>query len=138
MKNILVAIDDSEPSLKAVRMAAELAAAMGVKLVLAHSVVPVALPADFYGMASVEFHNQAVKEGEALLARVAEQLAGTPVERRLLRGPAAETIAETAEGPDIGLVVVGSRGRGAVARVLLGSVADRLVHICRKPVLVVH
>jgi len=35
-------------------------------------------------------------------------------------------------------VVVGSRGRGAVTRVLLGSVADRLVHICKIPVLVVH
>ena len=33
--------------------------------------------------------------------------------------------------------VVGHRGRNAVARALLGSVADRLVQICPKPVLVV-
>jgi len=38
----------------------------------------------------------------------------------------------------VDLVVVGSRGRAAVARVLLGSVTDRLVHISTKPVLVSH
>lgn len=137
MKKILVAIDDSEPSLKAARMAVELAAATGAKLMLVHSVVPVALPADFYGVASVEFERQASKEGEDLLARMAEQLGGGRVERRLLRGPAAEAVAEVAEELGIDMVVVGSRGRGAVARVLLGSVADRLIHISKKPVLVV-
>jgi len=34
--------------------------------------------------------------------------------------------------------VVGSRGRGAVTRVLLGSTSDRLINICEKPVLIVH
>jgi nucleotide-binding universal stress UspA family protein len=35
-------------------------------------------------------------------------------------------------------VVAGSRGQGAVARALLGSVSDRLAHICPKPILIVH
>jgi len=47
-------------------------------------------------------------------------------------------VAEAAAAPDVSLVVVGSRGQGAVARVLLGSVSDRLVHVCPKPILVVH
>jgi nucleotide-binding universal stress UspA family protein len=34
-------------------------------------------------------------------------------------------------------VVVGSTGKGAVQRLLVGSTTDRLVHICRRPVLVV-
>ncbi len=38
---------------------------------------------------------------------------------------------------DADLVVVGSKGRGAVSRMLVGSVTDRLVHISKKPVLVV-
>jgi nucleotide-binding universal stress UspA family protein len=38
----------------------------------------------------------------------------------------------------VDLVVAGSRGQGAVARALLGSVSDRLVHLCPKPILVVH
>jgi len=51
-------------------------------------------------------------------------------------GPPAETLARMASAPDVELVVVGHRGRGAIARVLLGSVADRLVQISPKPVLV--
>jgi nucleotide-binding universal stress UspA family protein len=34
-------------------------------------------------------------------------------------------------------VVIGARGHNPLARVMLGSVADRLVHVCTKPVLVV-
>jgi nucleotide-binding universal stress UspA family protein len=36
------------------------------------------------------------------------------------------------------MIVIGSRGHGAVARMFLGSVSDRLVHISPKAVLVVH
>jgi nucleotide-binding universal stress UspA family protein len=53
-------------------------------------------------------------------------------------GPAAATLAWVAKGRDVDLVVVGHRGRGVLARLLMGSVADRLVQICSKPVLVVH
>ena len=40
--------------------------------------------------------------------------------------------------PDVDLVVAGSRGQGAVARAPLGSVSDRLAHLCPKPILIVH
>ena len=53
-------------------------------------------------------------------------------------GPAAATLSRVAKGGDVDLVVVGHRARGALARLLVGSVADRLVQICPKPVLVVH
>jgi len=55
-----------------------------------------------------------------------------PVDLRPRRWPGMAT------GCDVDLVVVGHRGRGALARLLLGSVADRLVQICPKPVLIVH
>jgi len=41
-----------------------------------------------------------------------------------------------AKGHDVDLVVAGHRSRGALARLVLGSVADRLVQISPKPVLV--
>ena len=42
-----------------------------------------------------------------------------------------------AQSGDVEMVVVGHRGRGAIKRMLLGSVADRLVQICPKPGLIV-
>jgi nucleotide-binding universal stress UspA family protein len=62
--------------------------------------------------------------------------AGVEVDTRVLSGPPAETLAEAAA--EVDLVVAGSRGQGAVARALLGSVSDRLVHLCPKPILIVH
>jgi nucleotide-binding universal stress UspA family protein len=63
---------------------------------------------------------------------------GVQVEPLVLTGSPAESLAEAALASDVGLLVVGSRGRGAVARMLLGSVSDRLVRISKKPVLVSH
>jgi hypothetical protein len=54
-----------------------------------------------------------------------------------LVGAPAEAIADHSRGEEVWAVVVGAKGHSAVGRVLLGSVADRLVHICNRPVLVV-
>jgi nucleotide-binding universal stress UspA family protein len=60
------------------------------------------------------------------------------VETQILSGPAAEVLAEAAKADDVELVTVGSRGRTLVGSILLGGTSHRLVHICKKPVLIVH
>jgi nucleotide-binding universal stress UspA family protein len=62
---------------------------------------------------------------------------GLEPQTELLDGHAVEVLARRASEDDIDILVVGHRGRGAVARTLLGSVADRLVQVCSKPVVVV-
>jgi nucleotide-binding universal stress UspA family protein len=59
------------------------------------------------------------------------------VETELGVGEAASAIHDRSEAPDIQMVVMGSRGQGAVARLLLGSVASQVVHTASKPVVVV-
>jgi nucleotide-binding universal stress UspA family protein len=54
-----------------------------------------------------------------------------------LTGSPAEAIADLALEEHVWGVAIGAKGHGALGRVLLGSTADRLVHICHKPVLVV-
>src|SRR5262249_45829692 len=62
---------------------------------------------------------------------------GVPVDSATLTGPIAPSLADLAGSGGFDLVVVGHRGRGGVRRALLGSVANRLVQISPRPVLVV-
>lgn len=140
MKRILVGVDGSEASLNAARLAADIALRFGAHLTLAFAVPPLLLPPDAYGLTMVDVEQEHRAHGGRLLADALTKLGevGVEVDTQVLTGGAAESLAEAASAPDVGMVVVGSRGRGAVARMLLGSVTSRLVHICSKPVLVAH
>src|SRR5262249_46469761 len=136
MKKILVAMDGSKESFRAAQLGAELAGGVGARLVLAHVIRPAAELAGEHYSPDIQSWDRAQEQEAIEFLGKAEQFAGMRAERLILRGAPAEEIARFAEAPDIELVLVGSRGRGAVARLLLGSVSDRLVHICSKPVLV--
>jgi nucleotide-binding universal stress UspA family protein len=140
MKRILVAIDGSDPSLKAARMAADIALRFGAQLTLVHVVPKLLLPPDVYGLTLAEVEKEHRAYAEKLLQQALSFLAepGVDTTSTILYGSPAESIAEEAAAPDVGMVVVGSRGHGSVARMFLGSVSDRIVHISPKPVLVVH
>jgi len=143
MKKFLVGVDGSDPSMHAIRKAAEYAKAMGAELVLAYALAPPMYLADAWsGPASFEELERAeLKTAESILhnaQRVASE-SGCQAMVKMLRGSPAQVLAEYAAGhQEIELLVVGSRGLGAVANLLLGSVADRVVHLSKKPVLVVH
>lgn len=140
MKRILVAIDGSDPSQKAAQLAAEIALRFGAKLTLVYVVPRLLLPPDVYGLTIAEVEREHRAYAEKLVSDAVVKLnePGIDVDTQVLYGSPAEAIAEAAAAPDVDMVVVGSRGRGAVARVFVGSVSDRLVHISSKPVLVVH
>jgi nucleotide-binding universal stress UspA family protein len=140
MKRILVAVDGSEPSLKAARMAADIALRFGSKLTLVHVVPKLVLPPDVYGLTIAEVEKEHRAYADRILERAVASLEEPSLEigTSVLYGSPAEAIAEEAAAGDVGMLVVGSRGYGAVARMFLGSVSDRVVHISPKPVLVVH
>lgn len=140
MNRILVAVDGSEPSLKAARMAADIALRFGAKLTLVHVVPKLLLPPDVYGLTIAEVEKEHRAYADRLLERAVEAIEepSIAVETSVLYGAPAEAIAEAGAAGDVGMIVIGSRGHGAVARMFLGSVSDRLVHISPKPVLVVH
>lgn len=137
MKKILVAVDGSEPAVHAARMALQLARATGASLTVVYSVPPMLIPGEVPFTVVNDVVKAEVVRGKQLLDEVFKALADPKVSTVELEGAPAERIAELAENEGFDLVVVGSRGRNAVARLFLGSIADRLVHICRKPVLVV-
>jgi len=139
MKPILVAVDGSEPSLKGLKTASELSRATGAPLLLTHVIPPVVHSMPMSADISERLEAGERAHADFVVNRSLAEASGQDVrvDSVILRGGPAEAIADAAESRDCSMVVIGSRGRGGVARVLLGSVADRLVHICKKPVLVV-
>ena len=79
------------------------------------------------------------ERGEQVLEAARETAAGHGVdaETLLLTGKPAKQILETIEGHDIDHVVMGSRGRSGVGRVLFGSVAEAVTRRASVPVTVV-
>jgi len=139
MKTILAAVDGSDPSNRAVRMAANLAVHFGAELTLVNVVEPMLIPPGVSGPLLVQIDEDRHRQAQQLLSDTERKIEepGIIIHRALMDGQAADGIAELATSQAFDLVVVGSRGRGAAKRVLLGSVSDRLAHICERPILIV-
>ena len=139
MKKILVATDGSEPAAEAVAFGVELAAEHEAELIFVHVVPAVDLaPVMGFGLGTAFPHEPSI-EDTALLeeaAAVAEEhgVVSTTV---LLKGDTVDEIAAFADSRDVDLIVVGSRGHGAIANALLGSVSRGILSEAKRPVLVV-
>jgi nucleotide-binding universal stress UspA family protein len=140
MARLLIAVDGSPASLRALEFGASLAARLGTGVVLLHVMPQVVLPVGGDGPDVLsELQSSLQAESSRLLAAMADKARshGVAVETQVGVGYAALVIRERAEAADIQMVVMGSRGQGAVARLLLGSVATEVVHTATKPVVVV-
>ncbi len=76
---------------------------------------------------------------ERLLARMTAQFddARHPIEQVVVHGDPARKIIEVAARTEADLVVLGARGRGALARALLGSVSEAVLYHLRRPLVIV-
>jgi nucleotide-binding universal stress UspA family protein len=140
MKRFLVGVDGSEEARAAAEMAANLAKSVGANLQLVYVVPPNPPPGPGAYMAEWDSRDLVERNYAAALLRDLEircRRDGVDIDTTTGFGPVAETLADMADSGAFDVVVVGHRGRGAVRRALLGSVADRLVQISNRPVLVV-
>jgi nucleotide-binding universal stress UspA family protein len=120
---VIVGIDRSEQAEDALALARVLTRTLGGTLVLAHVVSPTAA-----GWGGPELDRAVGDQGRELLDRVAARIDDVPVERRLLEWPsAAAALHDLADDLDARLLVIGSAHRGAVGRLMLGSVAHGLL-----------
>lgn len=137
MTAVIVGIDGSDTSIEALRFAAAEARLRQVPLKVVHAwMVPVmATPMVGAVPAPEPFERQARDTLERSLTAVGGELEGVEVETVVEIGGAAEVVVEQASMHD--LVVVGSRGRGGFAGLLLGSVSQQVVLHAPCPVVVV-
>ncbi len=143
-QHIVVAVDDSDTARQAIREAVALAKSSGAELTLVHA-VDEALFAHFSHttLANRDAVQAAlISEGKGVLENAAEvaSSAGMAPKTRLLTSEHQSTsdqIAEAVKTLQADLLVVGSHGRHGVQRLLLGSVAERLLHKVSISVLIV-
>jgi nucleotide-binding universal stress UspA family protein len=141
MKTILIATDGSESAREAVEFGLELAAEQEAKPIFVH-VAPAVdlLPTAGYGIGAAPSMPHAPSEDDRAPLQEAAEIAareGIDAKTELLAGHPASEIVAYADSIDADLIVVGSRGHGAVASALLGSVSRGVLHESRRPVLVV-
>jgi nucleotide-binding universal stress UspA family protein len=85
----------------------------------------------------LESAGRAAQEVLDAAVRKVDSLGGAVAQAHLIEGRAPQEIVSLAEDSGIGLIVLGSRGRGGVSRTLMGSVSDSVVRHAHCPVLVV-
>jgi len=140
MKRILVATDGSPAAMEAVSVGVELAAEHGSEVMFVH-VVPLVDVVPATGLAPIAgaFLHELSDHDRTLLVEAAEVAAehGIVATTVLLRGDTVDEIVAYADSHDVDLIVVGSRGRGAIAGALLGSVSQGLLGESKRPVLIV-
>jgi len=139
---ILVALDGSDYSLKALNFAVDLARKYQSQLVLVHVVmrqIYAINPPEAGILAGTAIVRELEAEGKAILAKGEETVRaqGLPVEIRLRQGVPAEELLRAAGEEKADLMVLGSRGLSQVKAFLLGSVSDKVSHHAKCPVLIV-
>lgn len=135
---ILVPVDGSKPSLKAVQLLVEhcdwYREQPQIELLAVHLPVPKVAHTN---KAQLERYYQ--EEGQTMLTAAKKKLdgAGIACATRILVGPVAETIVKHAKAKGFEMIYIGTRGMGALGQALLGSTATKVVHIAETPVLLV-
>lgn len=141
MKNILVPVDFSPVSQRAVDLAQHFANNMSSAIWLVHVAAP---DPDFVGFGTgpryvrdqradelKKEHGQIQEMAEALRAK------GIKAEGLLVQGPTSTTIVEEAGRLNADLIIMGSHGHGAIYKTFVGSVSEQVLGESQVPVLII-
>jgi nucleotide-binding universal stress UspA family protein len=145
-RNMVVSLDGSELSKKAMEVAIQLAAEQKSILYFLHVVKEVTVPP--YVMGEMAYSNRDYdtelndilhREGEELLRLAKEQAKekGVTARKVMLTGDPAMEIIDFIKEHDIQLVVMGSRGLGPIKEMMLGSVSHKVAQLAPCPVMIV-
>ena len=137
LKRILVPVDFSEPSEKALRYAAKFAEQFGADVTLLHVIQPVVYPTDFgYPPTPLDVDESVRHRIEQRLTELSAQW--TAQGKPLIRfGQPYQEIGLAATELQADLIIIATHGRSGLKHVLLGSTAERVLRHAPCPVLIV-
>jgi nucleotide-binding universal stress UspA family protein len=135
--NILLAVDGSDHALRAAKVAAELARSMKAELriIVVYDPIPSYLGEPYLQHAI----SARLKETQEILDKAVKTIGEIPgeVHSGTIEGNPAEAIIEVARTRECDLIVMGSRGLGRLAGLVLGSTSQKVVSHAPCPVLIV-
>ncbi|MBL8099903.1 MAG: universal stress protein [Anaerolineales bacterium] len=137
-ERILLAVDGSEHALHATKKAAELARVMKPKelrVVVVYDPIPI-----YLGEPNMQIAITSRKgEAESILEKAIAEIGEVPceVQSGILEGEPAEAIIEVSNTRKSDLIIMGSRGLGRLAGLVLGSTSQKVVAHAPCPVLIV-
>jgi len=141
LAKILVPVDFSSESTKAIAYAVAFAREFGATITLLHVVEPILWPADYgYGPVTMQLPDQAMmRKAKARLNKMGARLIGHKflAETQVLNGKADFEITEAAKALGSDLIIIGTHGRTGLDHTLLGSTAEKVVRHAPCPVFVV-
>jgi nucleotide-binding universal stress UspA family protein len=137
-KKIVIATDGSKRTQHAVETGLEIARVHQSKVHAVYVVDTVTFTSVPMDVTWENMYQLLKEEGEEAVGRVkAAAPAGVEVETHVLEGNPALEITKFAKDNDCDLIVVGTLGKSGIDRILLGSVAEKVVRIAPCPVLVI-
>lgn len=138
IRTIQVAVDESQPSAWALTQAVQLAQQLNARITLVHVVFSPSTSSSESALAEALGGPALEARGAKVLSQAAEHVPAELLAGSVLReGDAAEEILQAADDAGADLIVMGTHGRGAIARALLGSTAEAVVRHANCPVLTV-
>ena len=143
-QHILAAVDGSSSSDRALQEAVKLAGELKSRLRILVVVEPILLAGEQQYIDYNEIHKAVVGYGRDVLKKAGDtaQKAGIEAETALIESKGfgervADVIAHEADARGADLIVIGTHGRRGFNHLLMGSVAERVVRIATKPVLLI-
>lgn len=138
-RNIVIATDGSENSLRAISYGIEIAKLSGATVHALHVVDTSAIISEFWTAGKELVHELIINDGKKIMSETKKIIEGSGVEVRevLLEGHPGDEIIDYAENNNIDLIVMGTLGATGIERFLMGSVAEKVVRYSKVPVMVV-
>jgi nucleotide-binding universal stress UspA family protein len=140
MRTILVPVDGSDSSARAVKIAIQAVKELNgatLHLITVHPPIISGNVTRFFSAEAIQDYYDDEGRKALMPAKALLDEAGVPYQEKVAVGPVAQTIADYARKHQCDLIIMGSRGLGSVAGLVLGSITTKVLSLVDVPVTLV-